>query len=193
MGGETQRQCRNNLVCDILSAPQRAMVLAGPAVVEERSPAPPAPLWVTKMATKPPPATFQPPNSLCELQMGVYNLLYAYFGIRHNTACPGEGSWWEKVFLIGIPILLKWRRLTKFPADTVYNKARRDLRPGRRATAEELIQHGNCTHTLCRGSRRAGRAPPHHRRSTRGRGAGRRTPQDAAAHLPWVLALVGCG
>ena len=62
--------------------------------VEERSPGPPAPLLVTKMTTKPRPPTFQPPNSLCELQMGVYNLLYAYFGIRHNTACPGGGSWW---------------------------------------------------------------------------------------------------
>ena len=38
---------------------------------------PPAPVLVTKMATKPHPTTFQQPHSLCELQMGVYNLLYA--------------------------------------------------------------------------------------------------------------------
>ena len=64
-------------------------------------PCSPAPLWVTKMATKPPSATFQPPHSACELQIMCYFVLLRLHGMQHHIPCSGAWGW---VVLLRIPI-----------------------------------------------------------------------------------------
>ena len=77
--------------------PKGAMVVAGGALphaaLPNALPSPSATFWTTTMATKPPPATFEPPNSPCELQICCYNSLYAYMSFGTRTSYTGEGSW----------------------------------------------------------------------------------------------------